>query len=66
MTYRYLEQALERIDEDKVMKCFIDITNEHSPLNALELLRYECKDSRSEILSRRREELEEKVIEKLD
>ena len=66
MTYSYLEQALEKVDEDKAMKCFIDLTNEHSPLNALELLRYECKDSRSEILSRRREELEEKVIEKLD
>ena len=66
MTYSYLESALERVDEDKVMKSFIELTNKHSPLNALEILRYECKDSRTEILSRRREELEEKVIEKLD
>ncbi|KXJ07753.1 hypothetical protein AC249_AIPGENE7427 [Exaiptasia diaphana] len=63
MTSWYLTEALERVNEEEAMKTFLDYTNEHSPLNGLELLRYECKDSRSEIFSRRREELEMKIIE---
>ena len=66
MTCNYLDAAMERIDQDKAMKNFIDLTNEHLPVNSLEFLRYDCKDSRSEIFSRRSEELENKVIEKLN
>ena len=66
MTYNYLDEAMERIDQDKAMKNFIDLSNEHLPMNALEFLRYDCKDSRSEIFSRRSEELENKVIKKLN
>ena len=66
MTYNYLDTAMERIDQDQAMKNFIDLTNEHLPMNSLEILRYDCKDSRSEIFSRRREELETKVVQKLN
>ena len=65
MTYNYLDEAMGRIDQDQAMKNFIDLTNEHLPMNALEILRYDCKDSRNEIFSRRSEELENKVIKKL-
>ena len=66
MTFNYLDAAMERIDQEKAMKTFIDLANEHLPMNSLEFLRYDCKDSRSEIFSRRSEELENKVIEKIN
>ena len=38
MTYNYLDEAMRRIDQDQAMKNFIDLTNEHLPMNALEIL----------------------------
>jgi len=61
----YAMEALERIDDDEVMKSFVNLTNQEldKPTNALELLRYQCKDSRQEIISRRKDEFEDIAIE---
>jgi len=54
----YAMEALERVDEDEVMNLFVIFAYQEleKPLNALELLRYQCKDSRQEIVSRRKDE----------
>jgi hypothetical protein len=67
LCYRYLTEALERVNDEEAMKKFLTYAaNEQPPLNGLELLRYECRDSRSEIFSRRRNELEACVTELLE
>ena len=65
---RYLTEALDKVHDEKVMEAFtklIEITLEQ-PLNGLERLNYECKDSRKEIVTRKRDDLESLLIQKLD
>ena len=65
--YRYLAQALEKVNDDTVMTRFSKLTETLEPcLNGLELLRYDCKDSRAEIVSRKRDDLETLLIDKLN
>ena len=65
--YRYLTQALEEVNDDTIMRMFSKLTEILEPcLNGLELLRYDCKDSREDIVSRKREALEALLISKLD
>jgi len=61
----YAMEALQRIDEDELMNSFVTLTYQEldKPLNALELLKYQCKDSRQEIISRRKDEFEDIAIE---
>ena len=64
--YRYLSEALRTVDEDKVTEFFVKNTERLTPkMNALELLKYQCQDTRSEIVERRREELENILIENM-
>ena len=66
LVYRYLTRALQKVDEEEVMNMFSKNTESFAPLlNGLELLRYQCKDSRQEIVARKREMLEELLIEKI-
>jgi hypothetical protein len=65
--YRYLTEALEKVNDEKVMEAFTKLTEIlDPPLNGLERLKYECKDSRQEIVSRKRDDLESLSIQKLD
>ena len=65
--YRYLTQALEKVNDDTVMTMFSKLTETLEPcLNGLERSRYDCKDSRQDILSRKREDLETLLISKLN
>jgi hypothetical protein len=66
MVYWYLTESLNRVDDEKALKTFVDLANEQLSINCLELLRYQCKDSRSEIFYRRQEELESKLVELLN
>ena len=57
--YRYLKEALSAVDQDKVMNTFVQNIETLTPkVNALELLKYQCQDSRREIIERRMSELE--------
>ena len=65
--YRYLFEALRDVNDEKVMKAFMkNIETLSPPLNALELLKYQCKDSREDIVSTRREELEDILIDSIN
>ena len=65
--YRYFFEALRDVNDEKVMKIFMkNIETLNPPLNALELLKYQCKDSREDIVSTRREELEDILIDSLN
>jgi len=63
--WRYSVDALQRVDDDEAMILFKEYSDQelNVPLNGLELLRYECKDSRNEILSRRRDEFDDIATE---
>ena len=65
IVWRYSIDALDRVDDDEVMTLFKRYTDQEldDPLNGLELLRYECKDSRKEILSRKRDEFDDIATE---
>ena len=61
--YRYITEALEKVNEENVMKTFTKMTETLEPsLNGLERLRYECKDSRQEILARKKKPEKKEMI----
>jgi len=65
--YRYLTEALQQVNDDQLVAMFMKLSAPLIPaLNGLELLKYQCSDARQEIVSRKREELEQLLIEKLD
>ena len=64
--YRYLFEALQNVDDTRVTDIFMkNIETLDPPINALELLKYQCKDSREDIVSDRKEDLEDIIINNL-
>lgn len=62
--YRYLEEALQNVDEEKVMKNFLNNVKKWT-LNELEESKYRCRENRKAILVNKRDELEDLVIENM-
>ena len=62
--YRYLEEALKNVDDEKVFKTFLKNV-EKMALNELEESKYCCKENRKAILVNKREVLEDLVIKNM-